>query len=197
MSKFTKIECSIIKATAKNMAPFVAKIQKVDAQIAETREKIQKTLEERLQKLEAEKAGYQSIIDSMNGAVKKITGGYGAEELITIRKEGTGSMDSKTGKEIQKTVYSFKYPDTIIPPAEEVPATEGLPGSDYDIDKNPQAAAVTEEPASDEKPEFIDGINMNDDSFVPEEVLEEQSKAAEAAEESFNGDPFGDDPFNC
>ena len=70
---FSKIEISVIKSTAKNVAPFVAKKAKVDAQIEETKLKIQKALEEKLQKLEAEKAGYQSIIDSMNSAVKQIT----------------------------------------------------------------------------------------------------------------------------
>ena len=111
---FSKIEISVIKSTAKNVAPFVAKKTKVDVQIAEVKEKMQKTLEEKLQKLEAEKAGYQSIIDSMNQTVKNITGGYTTEDLIDIKKEGTGQMGDN-GKEIMKTVYALKYPETVIP----------------------------------------------------------------------------------
>ena len=112
---FTKIEISVIKSTAKNVAPFVSKKAKVDAQIADVKDKMKKLLEEKLQKLEAEKAGYQSIIDSMNQAVKQITGGYTTEDLIVITKEGTGQTGDN-GKEIMKTCYNLKYPETVVPP---------------------------------------------------------------------------------
>jgi hypothetical protein len=172
----------VIKSTAKNVAPFVAKKAKVDVQIEETKAKVQKILEEKLQKLEAEKAGYQSIIDSMNGAVRKITetcdaegnvihAGYTTEDLVETRKEATGQMDQKTGKEIFKTVYALKYPETVIPPT-----TDGA-GSDYEKD-----AESIQEPESNE---------------MPEELMAEQ---AEAAEEAENADPFAGaaegDPFN-
>ena len=42
---FSKIEISVIKSTAKNVAPFVAKKAKVDVQIEETKAKVQKLLE--------------------------------------------------------------------------------------------------------------------------------------------------------
>ena len=173
MKTFSKIEISVIKSTAKNVAPFVTKKAKVDEQIAATKEKIQKMLEEKLQKLEAEKAGYQSIIDSMNQAVKQITGGYTTEDLITVTKEGTGQM-GENGKEIMKTVYNLKYPETVVPPT-----TEGMAGSDYDKD------AEAECPTHEEAPEEM-----------PEELAQEQAEvAAEAAE----ADPFAGnegDPFN-
>lgn len=178
MKTFSKIEISVIKSTAKNVAPFVTKKAKVDEQIAATKEKIQKTLEEKLQKLEAEKAGYQSIIDSMNQAVKQITGGYTTEDLVTITKEGTGQMGDN-GKEIMKTCYNLKYPETVVPPT-----TEGVAGSDYDKDAEtaeaaPETECPTHEEASDE---------------MPEEIMQEQ---AEVAEETENADPFADgDPFN-
>lgn len=127
---FTKIEISVIKSTAKNVAPFVAKKAKVDVQIAEVKEKMKELLEKKLQKLEAEKAGYQSIIDSMNQAVKQITGGYTTEDLIVITKEGTSQM-SDNGKEIMKTCYNLKYPETVIPVESECysqsGATEEMP----------------------------------------------------------------------
>ena len=159
---FSKIEISVIKSTAKNVAPFVAKKAKVDVQIAETKEKIQKMLEEKLQKLEAEKAGYQSIIDSMNQAVKQITGGYTTEDLITVTKEGTGQI-ADNGKEIMKTCYNLKYPETVIP-VENVVA--------------PEAECPTHEEAPEE---------------MPEEVMQEQAEVAEEAAEAdpfADGDPF-------
>jgi hypothetical protein len=195
---FSKIEISVIKSTAKNVAPFVAKKAKVDAQIEETKMKIQKTLEEKLQKLEAEKAGYQSIIDSMNGAVKKITetcdeegnvihAGYTTEDLVETKKEATGQMDQKTGKEIFKTVYVLKYPETVVPPT-----TEGA-GSDYDKDAESFQQPETEgtEEHQGEEPE---GMAESEAEEMPEEMMAEQAEIAGVASEA---DPFADvDPFN-
>ena len=161
MKTFSKIEISVIKSTAKNVAPFVTKKAKVDEQIAATKEKIQKMLEEKLQKLEAEKAGYQSIIDSMNQAVKQITGGYTTEDLITITKEGTGQMGDN-GKEIMKTVYNLKYPETVIPI------------------ENQQAEA--ECPTHEEVPEEMPEELMEEQAKVAEEAAE--------ADPFADGDPF-------
>ena len=175
---FSKIEISVIKSTAKNAAQYVAKKQKVEAQIKEVEEKvaeaIRKRAAEKIEKLEAEKAGYQAIIDSLNTPVKQITGGYTTEDLVDIKKEATGQMDQKTGKEIFKTVYVLKYPETVVPPI-----TEGVAGSDYDKD------AEAECPVHEEEPEEM-----------PEEMMQEQAQVAEEAE---NADPFGEvegDPFN-
>ena len=172
---FSKIEISVIKSAAKNAAPYVAKKQKLEAQIKEVEakvaEQIRKRADEKIEKIRLEMAGYQSIIDSMNQAVKQITGGYTTEELIDIKKEATGSMDPKTGKEIFKTVYALKYPETVVPPTDE-----GA-GSDFDVDAEcPNHEAATEE--------------------MPEEMMQQQ---AEVAEEAENADPFGvvdGDPFN-
>lgn len=138
---FSKIEISVIKSTAKNVAPFVAKKAKVDVQIEETKAKFQKMLEEKLQKLEAEKAGYQSIIDSMNQAVKQITGGYTTEDLIVVTKEGTGQM-GENGKEIMKTCYNLKYPETVIPVDTEA-AQEEVPEEILKEQAEAQAEAVS------------------------------------------------------
>ena len=157
---FSKIEISVIKSAAKNAAPYVAKKQKLDAQIKEVEEKvaeqIKKRVEEKVQKLEAEKAGYQAIIDSLNASVKQITGGYSTEELIDIKKEATGQMDQKTGKEIFKTVYVLKYPETVVPPTTEE-ATEPecpTPENEEPVEENPvelqQEAAEAAEEASED-----------------------------------------------
>jgi metal-dependent amidase/aminoacylase/carboxypeptidase family protein len=164
---FSKIEISVIKSTAKNAAQFVAKKQKVEAQIKEVEEKVAEQIKKRVEKLEAEKAGYQAIIDSLNTPVKQITGGYTTEDLVDIKKEGTGSLDSKTGKEIMKTVYVLKYPDTVIPPT-----TEDVPGSDYDADvENTQHEVAQEE--------------------VIEELVAADAQAHEEAEA--NTDPFSEE----
>ena len=177
---FSKIEISVIKSAAKNAAPYVAKKHKLEAQIKEVEEKvaeqIRKRAEEKIEKIRLEMNGYQSIIDSLNASVKQITGGYTTEDLVDIKKEATGQMDQKTGKEIFKTVYALKYPETVVPPT-----TEGVAGSDYDED-----AATVEAPSQEEAPEEM-----------PEELMSEQAKVAEEAE---SADPFAGtaegDPFN-
>ena len=173
---FSKIEISVIKSAAKNAAPYVAKKHKLEAQIKEVEEKvaeqIRKRAEEKIEKIRLEMNGYQSIIDSLNASVKQITGGYTTEDLVDIKKEATGQMDQKTGKEIFKTVYALKYPETVVPPT-----TEDVAGSDYDKD-----AESIQEPEANE---------------MPEELMAEQ---AEVAAEAENADPFENtsegDPFN-
>jgi hypothetical protein len=97
--------------------------------------------------------------------------------LVDIKKEATGQMDQKTGKEIFKTVYALKYPETVVPPT-----TEGVAGSDYDKDAETIQQPVAEEPEANE---------------MPEELMAEQAKVAEEAE---SADPFAGtaegDPFN-
>lgn len=126
---FSKIEIAVIKRTAQNVAQFVTKKEKLNAKIAE---------------LEAEKASLQPIIDSFQGPIKEMTGGYTTEDLVTREVVHTGKMDSKTGKEILQTRYVLKYPENVIPPV-FVPSTADGPGSDYDVDvENLQQQAAAE-----------------------------------------------------
>ena len=141
--KFSKIEIAVIKRTAQNVAQFVTKKEKLNAKIAE---------------LEEEKAALQPIIDSFQGPIKEMTGGYTTEDLVTRETIHTGKIDPKTNKEILQTRYVLKYAETVVPPT-----TEGLPGSDYDLDK--------EQNASDDAQEEI-----------PEELIAENAMAQQEAE---------------
>ena len=107
--KFSKIEIAVIKRTAQNVQQFVGKKEKIDAKIAE---------------LEAEKASYQAIIDSFQGPIKEMTGGYTTEELVVKELVKTGNIDKNTGKEIISTRFVLKYPETVIPVAAEEPVEE-------------------------------------------------------------------------
>lgn len=187
---FSKIEISVIKSAAKSAAPFVAKKQKLEAQIKEVEEKVAEQIrlrvKEKIEKLEAEKASYQSIIDSLNEPVKKITGGYTAEDLITIEKVGSGKIDEKTGKEGTLTKYTLKYPDTIIPPSDAAPE-----GTEAPADEAEAPADNTEAPAEEAAGE------AGEEQQKPEEMPDElQQEAAEAAQAAHDADPFADnDPF--
>lgn len=152
--KFSKIEIAVINTTAKNAAKYVAMKQKVEKQIEEVEAAIRKRVEEKLNVLTAERDKYQSIINSLNTPVRELTGGYTTEDLVDIRKEPTGQIDAKTGKEIFKTVYALKYPDTVVPPQDTaVPTTADGPGSDFDIDAENMKAEMPEE-ALDPDPEY-------------------------------------------
>jgi hypothetical protein len=188
MKNFSKIEISVIKSAAKNAAPYVTKKAKIDAQIKEVEEKaaeaIRKRVEEKVAKLEAEKAGYDAIISSLNASVKQITGGYTTEQLIDIKKEATGQMDPKTGKEIMKTVYVLKYPETVVPPT-----TEGVAGSDYDVDAESFQQTEAAGPAELQNEES-EGMAASDEP-EGEETSEEVN-----AEDPFAGLDADVDPFN-
>ena len=128
MKNFSKIEIAVIKRTAQNVSQFTTKKAKIDAKIAE---------------LEAEKASLQPIIDSFQGPIKEMTGGYTTEDLIVKEVVKTGKFDNKTGKEILQTRFSLKYPDTVVPvegeetaEAVEEPVKVQMPehGNDYDAD---------------------------------------------------------------
>lgn len=123
--KFSKIEIAAIKRTAQNVATFVTKKERIDAKIAE---------------LEAEKKALQPMIDAFQGPIKDMTGGYTTEDLVMREVTKTGKFDQKTGKEIIQTRYVLKYPETVVPPTEEVAPQEDVAvemppaGSDFDID---------------------------------------------------------------
>lgn len=128
MKNFSKIEIAVIKRTAQNVSQFTTKKAKIDAKIAE---------------LEAEKASLQPIIDSFQGPIKEMTGGYTTEDLIVKEVVKTGKFDNKTGKEILQTRFSLKYPDTVVPvegeeavETVEEPVEVQMPehGNDYDAD---------------------------------------------------------------
>lgn len=109
---FNKIEISVIKRTAQNVSQFVVKKARIDAKIAE---------------LEAEKAALQPIIDSFQGPIKSMTGGYTTEDLVKREVIKTGKFDTKTGKEIMQTRFSLIYPDTVVPPTEEAKEEDEMP----------------------------------------------------------------------
>ena len=131
--KFSKIQIAVIKRTAQNVAQFVTKKERIDAKIAE---------------LEAEKASLQPIIDSFQGPIKEMTGGYTTEDLVVKEVVHTGKIDASNGKEILNTRYVLKYPETVVP---AIPTTENGLGSEYDVDS---VAVQAEAPAP--APEFAD-----------------------------------------
>ena len=148
MKTFNKIEIAIIKRTAQNVQQYVNKKEKLNAEIEKIKtskqemiDKYAASLDEKLAvkiaKIQAEINVFQPIIDSFQGPIKEMTGGYTTEDLITKEVVHTGKIDATTGKELLQTRFVLKYPDTVVPPVtEEVPTTAEGPGSDFDVDKD-------------------------------------------------------------
>lgn len=103
--KFTKFELARIKRTAQNVDQYVTKKNKLVAKVAE----MQKEIDE-----------LQQLIDMSDAPVKLTTGGYGVEQLVRKVVTPTDKLD-KNGNIIKQTSYEFIYPDTIVPPVEEIP----------------------------------------------------------------------------
>lgn len=115
--KFTKFELARLKRTAQNVSQFVTKKNKLIARIAE---------------LQTELDSINNMIDLTDAPTVALTG-YHSEQIIKKVVTPSDKLD-KNGNLIKVTTYEFIYPDTIIPPVIEVPTTEGMIGSDYDID---------------------------------------------------------------
>lgn len=115
--KFTKFELARLKRTAQNVSQFVTKKNKLITQIAE---------------LQAELDSINNMIDLTDAPTVALTG-YHSEQIIKKVVTPTDKLDKK-GNILKQTTYEFIYPDTIIPPVIEIPTTEDMIGSDYDID---------------------------------------------------------------
>ena len=135
MKEFTKFQVATIKRVAQSVSPLVRQ-----------KEKLTREINEREKELES----IQIQIDAFQGPIKEMTGGFSSEDLVQRVVEVTDKLD-KEGKPVKITKWVLKYPDTIIPVAEEpvvnTPVTEEQiaiqvdavrepveTGSDFDID---------------------------------------------------------------
>lgn len=128
--KFTKFELARVKRTAQNVDQYVTKKNRLVAKVAEMQEEISK---------------FQELIDLSDAPIKLTFNGYGVEDLVKKVVTASDKLD-KNGNIIKTTSFEFIYPDTIVPPVMEVPCTEGMCGSDFDVDSE----TIGVEPATDE-----------------------------------------------
>lgn len=100
---FSKFEVARMKRTAQNVNQFLTKRDKLQNQITEIQDEIDKLNE---------------LIEVTDTPTKVMTGGYGTEDIFNKVVTPTDKL-TKTGKVITVTTYKLKYPDTIIPPITE------------------------------------------------------------------------------
>lgn len=125
--KFNKMAVSQIKNTAKSCY-FLSK----------EKEKLEKEIAEKQARLEEVNAQY----DEYQAPIKRMTGGYTTNELLDRQVVDTGKVD-KDGRPIKVTNYVLKYPDTIVPPTQEVEEVE------------PTAPEEPEEPETTEPADLV------------------------------------------
>ena len=100
MKELSKFEIAAIKRTAQNVNAMVTKKTK---------------LKEKIDALQAEYDKIEGAQEQFEVPIRKMTGGYGTEDLVEKVIEDTGKLD-KDGKSIKLTKYVLKYPYTILPP---------------------------------------------------------------------------------
>ena len=105
MKKFTKFEIATIKRTAQNVSPMVSKKRKIAAQIIALKEEY-----DNLAKMQ----------EQYEASIRTMTGGFSTEDLVNKVVETTNSLD-KNGNPVKITKFVLKYPDTVVPPIEEIP----------------------------------------------------------------------------
>lgn len=106
--KFTKFELARLKRTAQNVEQFVARKNKLNAQI---------------EKLQAELDSVNQMIELTDAPTVAMTG-YHSEDIIRKVVTPTDKLD-KNGNVVKMTSFEFIYPDTIIP-VEEAPVAEPI-----------------------------------------------------------------------
>ena len=123
--EFSKFFVGTLKRTAQNVSPLVIKKQKLLAKKND---------------IDSELEFIQEQIEQYEAPIKKVTGGYGTEDLIERVVEATDKTD-KNGNVVKVTKWNLKYPDTIVPPADEAPeeaASESIKDTDEAGDAEPQ-----------------------------------------------------------
>lgn len=116
MKELTSREIAAVKRQFKNSLPAMKKIDSIN---------------QKINKLQEEKAIQQAILDGGEAGIMAMTGGYRSVDLITCTYEpqfntdGTPKMDKEGKYQIKTQVLTYHTPVEI--PAENA-------GSDYDID---------------------------------------------------------------
>lgn len=102
MKTFSTREIAQLKRTAQNVAPMVAKREKLYTKVKE--------LYKEMEVLDAQ-------IDAWESGTKIMTGGYTTSDLVSrVVKEVTAD-DGKVTKTVS---FVLKYPDTVLPPEETI-----------------------------------------------------------------------------
>lgn len=105
-----------IKRVAKNTFEFIKKKNQIKVKMEETKSKYEALLNTKLAELQAEYDQLDAQQELFEKPVRELTGGYGTEDLVTMEIVDNGT--SSNGRALRSTVFTLKYPDTIVPTPE-------------------------------------------------------------------------------
>ena len=101
--KFDKFFVANLKRTAQMVSPMVREKVKLLADIEEKQNRV---------------ATLNAQIESLDSHIRQECG-YGVEQLITRKVVDTGKVD-KDGKPVKVTKWELNFPETIVPPQEQL-----------------------------------------------------------------------------
>lgn len=113
MKTFTTREIAQIKRTAQNVAPIVAKRERVYAKI--------KSLYTELEALDTQ-------IEAWETAVKAMTNGFTTNDLVDRVVNETTTAE---GKVVKTVTYVLKFPDTVVPTESLTEIIPDVPFEEY------------------------------------------------------------------
>ena len=92
--------------------PYLTNLEKINDKIEA--EKIK--YEEKVAKLTNEAEDLRKTIEMYEYPVQAMTGGYTTQDIF-VKEVVTNDKVAADGRTIRKSVYSLRFPDTIVPPA--------------------------------------------------------------------------------
>ena len=101
--KFDKFFVANLKRTAQMVSPMVREKAKLLTDIEEKQNRV---------------ATLNAQIESLDSHIRQECG-YGVEQLITRKVVDTGKVD-KDGKPVKVTKWELNFPETIVPPQEQL-----------------------------------------------------------------------------
>lgn len=128
MKTFTTREIAQIKRTAQNVAPIVAKRDRVLAKV--------RALYTELEALNAQ-------IDAWETAVKAMTNGFTTNDLVDRVVNETTTAE---GKVVKTVTYVLKFPDTVVPAEDRDEISPEVPFEGYPM--TPEECVGEPEPSS-------------------------------------------------
>lgn len=155
MKELSKFEIAAIRRTAQNVNAMVTKKTK---------------LKEKIDALQAEYDQIEEAQEQFEVPIRKMTGGYGTEDLVMKVIEDPGKLD-KSGKPIKLAKYVLKYPDTILPPTMDdgngaVDDTEKAPEVEVPAEDAVAIAASVESPLALAMEDKEQGTDPSDLPFM-------------------------------
>ena len=107
--------------------PYLNNLEKINNKIEAEKVKY----DEKVAKLLAEAADINKTIEMYEYPVKAMTGGYTTQDIF-VKEIVVNDKVATDGRTLKKSVYSLRYPDTVLPPTAEPSLVNSEPTTDME-----------------------------------------------------------------